>query len=433
MAKNKIKHITIGLILALMLIIFTGCSKNEKYGEEFNYKTDCQYSYDCSVASWRDVQSDLKGQYIYKNNYIYYYDMDSDTFSPLCNKANCMHDKETDDKRKAECNAYASEGEFDYGDVMNNNANIQYYNDYIYYARANSLYRVSKDGSKKDTVFTSDEKLPINYWIIHRGVFYYETEPCYYGKNNNTQVYTKCVIKALSLSNKMKEKNAEIIHKSDEEHTGIGFGHLLAYKDYITFNYIANRKDYVSRSNEDWIMNNTSYTYIYNTNTKDLSLIPVPKGYSKTTCISGIHFLEDKILIKLYDDMKKQSYKLPIYSINYDLTDEKIWLDNTIPQGYNILIYKDYVIFEDVWYMDKLTEKCNYMIYDGNAKKVSEYICPAYKAVEHRGFGPDGVQILFEEIDSGCNIYELDINDLLNLTGQEVKPKLIGKLSYTEE
>lgn len=431
-----LKRLIVSVCLVLIIGNITGCSKNIDYGEVYNYETDYQYSYNCSVVSWRDIQSDGTGQYIYKNNYIYYYDMNSKTFAPLCNKANCLHDKETEDNKKTECNAYASEGAYDYGNVINTNTNIQYYDGYIYYVRANSLYRVKKDGSKKDKIFTSEEELPVNYWLLHRGVFYYETEPFYYGEDKTTQIYTKCVLKALDISDRMKEKNAEIVFESDEEHTGIGFGPIAAYKDYLSFSYNANQKDYVSTSNEDWLVHNNSYTYLYNVKTKDLSLIQIPEGYSETTVVGGMYFLDDKILVRLYDNLEDETYTMPIYSINYDMTDEKIWLDDDIPQDMEIQVYDDYVILFDLdyqFFIKDNQENCNYTIYSKDAEKMSEYVCPTYGSVDNRGFGPDGIQVLFEENDNTCNIYELDIDNILNLTGEEVKPELIGELYYSED
>lgn len=427
---NKFRKRVVGLLGLFMAFSIVGCAENVEYGEEYNLETDYQYSYDCSVLSWRDVQSDGKRQYIYKDNYIYYYDMNSQKFIPLCNKANCLHNKEKDDKKRGECNAYASEGDLDYGEVTNTCKNMQYYDGNIYYVRANNLYRIKKDGSKKDKLLTLDEELPINHWIIHRGVFYYEIEPFFYGEDKDTQIYTKCILKSLNLSNKMKEKNSKIIFESNEDNTSVGFGPITAYKDYLCFGYISNTKDFNYETNEEWLAEISPDTYLYNIKKNELSLIKVPEGYNESTIVNSVNFLEDKIIISLYDLLKDESEKLPIYFMDYNLTNERILIDD-ISQYNSIQIYDNYIIFRDIDFQQSKNdnqETCNYMIYDSKGNKVSEYICPTYGSVDNRGFGPDGVQILFKENENDYDVYQLNFEDVLNLSGDEVVPKQMGKI-----
>lgn len=105
MNKN-IKKMLIAALLAAIIAFSSGCSKQRDYGENFNLETDCQYSYADSFTDWKKVQSDGNGQYILKNKFIYYYNTEKKTLAPLCNKANCLHDMETDKDKLIDCNAY---------------------------------------------------------------------------------------------------------------------------------------------------------------------------------------------------------------------------------------------------------------------------------------------------------------------------------------
>ena len=72
MNKNITKMLGAAM-LAAIIAFSSGCSKQRDYGENFNLETDYQYSYYCNVTSWQKFQSDGDGQYIFRNQFIYYY------------------------------------------------------------------------------------------------------------------------------------------------------------------------------------------------------------------------------------------------------------------------------------------------------------------------------------------------------------------------
>lgn len=431
--KRKLTQV---LLACILLLNCMGCSKKTDYGTEYNPETDYQHSYECIVPSLRDIQSDGKGQYIYKNNYIYYHDMENDTFLPLCNKANCLHDKETDNQRRYECNAYASERAYDYGEVVNLSRKIQYYDGYVYYARANSLYRVSKDGSKRDIIFTLKEELPITSWILHRGVFYYETQPYFYGENEETDVYSKNILRSLPLSDRMMEKDAKTIFESDEEHdTKNTAGTIIAYKDVVAYTIVSTSKGFKWETVEEWLEEIHQNTYLYHVKSGEIKEIPVPEGYSKTVRISSISFLKDKMLIKLYDNLEDETKQFPIYSMDYDMDSQQIWKDN-VPQYMEMQVYGDYVVMLDQdyqYFMKENKENFNYEIYDENANLMSECSCLSYGANTVRGFGPDGILILFEENNNSYNVYQVDFEEMLKCSKEKIQPKKIAQIVGTED
>lgn len=435
------KFIRLFCTLLTGIIVTTSCSCSQKkdYSGEYNYETDCQYTYCGNIPSWKYIQSDGSGQYIYKKDFIYYYNMKNHTMTPLCNKANCLHDKETSDDRREECNAYCLEE-----GVERMNNYIQYYEGNIYYADGDSLYRLSADGSKKDVVFSTEEDMLIYDWLLHRGIFYYVTEPYYTKEGDKVEdtqgedeekkekVYKKCILKAIPVSSSMKEKDAEVIFENDNKHNVLTFGPLKAYKNYICYGVIANQNDFKMTTNESWIRQVDGKTYMYNTETKENKVIPCPEGYSDTTGIANVVFLKDKILVKLYDDLEKEEYKLPIYSMNYDLTGQKIWLDQ-VEQGKTVQSYEDYVIITDgdmQYFLKGNQESANIEIYNEKGERISYFVYPFNVLGNFNGFGPDGINVEFKETDDSLAVYELPFDKVKNCHGETVEPELVAERAY---
>jgi hypothetical protein len=258
----------------------------------------------------------------------------------------------------------------------------------------------------------------------------------------------------------MSEKNAKVIFESDEDHSVLGLYQLKAYKNYLCYYINANVKDFDAPDSESWYSQLYSPMYLYNIETEQNSEIPVPKGYSNTTYISNVVFLQDKMLFRLYDNLQdhvydnlednKQNgtYKFPIYSINYDLTDEKIWLDN-VEQGKWVQTYNDYVILSDAslqysaylytaaasdgdlpFSLDDLPKSCNIEIYSADAKRVSYFVYPMNVSGNFNGFGPDGVNVEFADNGDSWSVYELNFDDVLNCHGEEVKLNLISTRKF---
>ncbi|MBQ8637607.1 MAG: hypothetical protein IJ468_00395 [Lachnospiraceae bacterium] len=133
--------------------------------------------------------------YIRLQEYVYFFDIDKQILIPLCNRPDCLHDKETDDTKKMECNAYV--------DYSMYNCSLQYYQGKLYansYSRTvdvnqenrtatvtfngEMLYELALDGSSRDVFPVQLENCGM--FMMHRGMIYYtayETnrrtgEPC---------------------------------------------------------------------------------------------------------------------------------------------------------------------------------------------------------------------------------------------------------------
>lgn len=419
--KTKRKKI---FLLMLTMTFLCGCGKEVDYGTEYNFETDCQYSYLNNVNSWRKIQSDGTGKYILKDDFIYYCNPQKGEMSVLCDKANCLHDKETNGSRREECNAYAPiEQSLSYN-------YIQYYEGNVYYVSKDSLYRVSKDGRKKDKLFTTEDEISINDWMIHRGDFYFEMNPYYYGEDVENQVYQRCLLRSIPLSSKMEEENANIIYEGDDEHTVLSLGGLQAYQDYVTFLVSENENGFVYENYNDWINQISANYYLYNTKTKEKQIISVPDGYSKTTYIQSIAFLKDKMILSLYDNLEDSEYELPKYSIDYELKNQQLWLDK-VEQGKYVHCYDDYIILSDanMQYEKDKSESFNLEIYGADGKKISEFVYPLKKMC-FSGFGPDGVNLEIDDGKDSWKVYELNFDDVLNCQGEKVKLKCIAERKF---
>ena len=68
--------------------------------------------------------------YLYHNGFIYYLQEGGDMILPLCNKADCLHDQETNLERIKECNA--SVDSYAEGLVWQDNVGIAKCGDFIY-------------------------------------------------------------------------------------------------------------------------------------------------------------------------------------------------------------------------------------------------------------------------------------------------------------
>lgn len=164
------------LFLLIILIIFTLCSCNRteeiKLLDSYVFNQDSQEN--CiSVGSVEKVAESSESYYYLSefNKFVYIIDKTSKKCMPLCNKPDCLHDKES---MPENCNAYL-------GTMANN---IVLYNDYLYYSSSreitdkdgvvHTVYEINKitlDGSSKSNVFSTEE-YTIWSFKIHRGYIY---------------------------------------------------------------------------------------------------------------------------------------------------------------------------------------------------------------------------------------------------------------------
>ena len=168
------------LLLTAFLAVSCGCNNVSEinYPDTFvNYK-DYQYSFCDKSTGEFIIQKCNGGYYFYLNNFIYFADEKSMHATPLCNKSDCLHDKETDMSKMVDCNAFFSNpllnSEFFYY-----NNKLYTFSDESYYEGKNlivlnSIYKTDPDGSNKEKLFTIDYN--ISKWFIHRDKLYYTSD-----------------------------------------------------------------------------------------------------------------------------------------------------------------------------------------------------------------------------------------------------------------
>lgn len=171
------KKLLIILLLAIMASSI-GCTNNNLENNINDENQDYPYSFSGLSTGAFTVQKGNNGYYFAINNFLYFADESNMTAIPLCNKNDCLHDKETDESKLTECNAY----------LFDNLINTDFYfiNNKLYMLKdesyfegdklivVNSIYEAKPDGTKLKKILSMNKQ--IIRWIIHRGIIYYTTD-----------------------------------------------------------------------------------------------------------------------------------------------------------------------------------------------------------------------------------------------------------------
>lgn len=222
---------TLSIILIIAAFVgLTGCERSD-LGNSYNEGTDHQFVYD-DPFNTESVQAKGKdGYFFYYNMYLYYLDAKTQELVPLCNKANCLHDAETDHERIDECNAYVGTAG---GTRHSSDVGISYYDGYLYFITHNIadgtwLQRIREDGSGREKVFDFD-KCIVYGWCTHRGTLYYSEQT--YGSGGETLSIKRLPLSGRKIPETVYEPNAEGI-------TIYSLGqHMDAYGNYLYFGMI---------------------------------------------------------------------------------------------------------------------------------------------------------------------------------------------------
>lgn len=180
--KKLISAILSICILSSVACTFSSCGEQPleiDYSDKYIENQDYQYMYADGFGHSSFQKSD-NGYYAAVNNFIFFIDGKTMNATPLCNKSNCLHDRETDEEKLKECNAYLP----DYAEYTRNS--IQLYNSKIYFLQldsADSAEDVDKylfyemdieSGSRKLLLTYTDGK--VNFWAVHRGNIYFKAD-----------------------------------------------------------------------------------------------------------------------------------------------------------------------------------------------------------------------------------------------------------------
>lgn len=336
--ENRISNYFMLFIICCFSFLLFGCTS--ELPDTYVSGSDSQFFQYTGIAITPSIQISNKnnGCYIAMGSYIYYYNNSSLSFSPLCNKPDCLHDNETDETKKSKCNAYLP-------DLAWDRASIQLYDKelYVKYSALQKtgfglgvtdyLFRISIDGSKREKIWETDDS--INEFCVHRGHIYISTG-IYRVENDVPKAYFKLLDAKISKSSHLNFKE---IYKYETSSLA-SLCRIRAYGNYIYFQLYA-------EDNE-----NLSGWYVYSINDKRYSLLSIYDTNGISHRVNSIAFFNDKLLMIGYQNNEDntQSLYIPteIYEADLDGNNQHIVLKN-IPQGYYIASDENYFYINNIF------------------------------------------------------------------------------------
>lgn len=343
-------------VIAAMLVFFflTGCSSN--LPDTYQKGSDYQYMERQSFYSFHQEGEDV--HYFSHGHYIYYMDEENAQLLPLCGKADCLHDRETDAVKIQNCNAYTETEADDTG--------IAYCNGYLYYVEKCSsdvpaLYRLSADGMKKEQIYKWEDNIDIEQWIIHRDVFYYAEHKYLAGKKETEERYA---LKSLALSKNVKKP--EVIYEADKNLTVFTVAHPQAYGNYLYFQVHARKKTEVEVTDDNYLKYQYMKTFVYDMKKEKVSELTL-SDMGRDETIQGVTFWQGKIVFCPYNPHLEFLESVPWYIADLDGSNAEVFMED-IGQGFTFLSDGKYLYLSNLNMVCRGFDKedASYKIYDKN-------------------------------------------------------------------
>lgn len=389
------------LCLMIVTILFLAGCQSDTLPDTYIKGSDYQYK-QCSGTAYSQVQQGDGFVYLYHNCFIYYLEEGIDVITPLCNRADCLHDKEQDAEKRKACNAYVDF--FEYESMAHDAVTIAKCGGYIYcmnpaafLGTQQTLCRYALDGTSKEAVYTwNSEESAVLEWIIHRDVLYY-TEKRYFQKDN--EVIVENMVKSLALTG--SNRKPQTIYQADENLNVLSLCDLRAYGNYLYFLIISQWK-----GDGDTIREEERYdilydkTFVYDIQKDEIKELQIP-GLPVSAQILGVQFWQDKLIIDPYDQEKQGNALMPVYIAELDGSNPTVLLQNVAQAGY-FLSDGEYLYAFDDWMPnmdDWLSNPGVYTVYDKEFNVVDTFRAP---------FMPDGKveRLPVGETDNMYFIYE---------------------------
>lgn len=172
------KSLTFLLSIILCVAVFSGCSAtvNIDYTDTYIFGQDSQENYIRYQSQRYFAESEDSYFFLNTDNgFLYTIDKATHICRPLCNKSNCLHDREASFANKKECNAF----------INTMYESIVYYDGSLYCAvddedvdndgvavYLRKIIKLPLDGSARETVYETKD-YEISDFKIHRGYIYY--------------------------------------------------------------------------------------------------------------------------------------------------------------------------------------------------------------------------------------------------------------------
>lgn len=313
------------LITCIGMFSIMGCAKTEVLEDSYMEGIDYQYMYNDDSAFFPQQAKGKKGYYVLEGHYIYYMDEENQSVVPLCNKPDCLHEKETDKEKYKLCNAYVEN---------DGKVGISYCDGYLYYICDNepesamdkyALYSLKEDGSEKELL--KEWKSEIVYqWCVHRNVLYYIQMT--YKTEENGKIEQKYQLKALGLKGMQKEKE-KVVYEPQEGLYNVELAWPEAYGNYVYFQVLGNTEtgDVVNEDNyEDYLYMKTLGYHIVDGTLHDIAV------EKENEYVQGVGFWKDKLLIVPWSPEKEDGAQIGSYIAELDGSNVQPFMEN-VRQG----------------------------------------------------------------------------------------------------
>lgn len=388
MKKTYLRIVCALLPAAMLVALISGCVGKEELPDTYVEGSDYQYLLRVNDDKCKKVQQGNEIVYLLHRGFVYYLDETAKVILPLCSRADCLHDRETDEAQLEMCNAYIANGD------VSNDGQIAYCNGYLYCVSDNStvssaipLYRLSSDGSKKEIIYRFTE--PPVEWFVHRNVLYYRTYGYITGPDG-APVHQEW-LKALSLTDSLPEPWT-FYEPSDG--LAISVSNLYgAYGNYVHFYIIGHYDLSEPQSEADGEYRYYSELLSYDIRTgevKEFEFAELPQ-YASMQMTS---YWQDKPLFAIYYGDKNFDAPTTWYVCELDGSNP-VPLMEDVPQGHYLRGGGEYLYYTNTvaWRMEEYTF---YKILDENLNEVDSFLPPEYLNVDLRiGFG-DRMYYIFD-------------------------------------
>ncbi len=296
--------ILVFLIIAMLGV--SGCGKTNP-GDSYVEGSDYQYMFEGSWIFYQKSARGTNGYFFVNGHYIYYLDDNTQKLVPLCNKADCLHNRETDEKRYIECNAHIE------NEVYVGNVGISYCNGYLYYIEIGTdedgwcqdLYRMKEDGSQKQSIYHWDN-WTTEEWCIHRDTLYYveHTYETVEVEQDEPETIEKYAVKKLALTGGGKKK-PETIYEVEEGITVYSLSRVQAYGNHVYFTLDAATVSDTNVLTDENYLDYTCFDIItYDLDTSECKPLTLPNE-KKGVYIQLVTFWNDKLILGVYDSLQK--------------------------------------------------------------------------------------------------------------------------------
>ena len=337
-----------------------------------------------------------KGMYFLHGDYIYFLDKETNTILPLCNKADCLHDQETDSEKYVYCNAcmLPSNG-FPTGELGISYCNgVLYCLDRGFGSRSPILYRISEDGSNREEIYEW-ENCQVNEWLIHRNVLYY-TKRIY--ENTDGKVKESYQICALSLTDSAKKE--KVVFTADADLEVVTLGKPTAYGNHLYFQIVA----YIPAEEEITDDNFLEYLYYktfeYNIVSGQISELLLPDMLS-SEYVSGVVFWDDKLLFDSFDFAADDTASSDWYIAKLDGSNPEIFMTD-IPKYSMFTSDGEYLYLTNAHTVSRGKEDEDdllYEVYDQDLEKIDTF--KPTTLLIFNGVLPLGTDAMYLQYDSG--------------------------------